>query len=78
MGLANQYNPENFEWHYSYARLLDRHAETLGDSYHKYAEMAVKEYTVTIALNPNYADAYFYRGHAHTPPQADWRYTLSL
>ncbi len=61
-GLANQYNPENFEWHYSYARLLDQHAETLGDGYHKYAEMAVKEYTATIALNSNYADAYFYRG----------------
>ena len=61
-GLANQYNPENFEWHYSYARLLDRHAETVGNGYHTYAEMAVKEYTATIALNPNYADAYFYRG----------------
>jgi tetratricopeptide (TPR) repeat protein len=61
-GLANQYNPENFEWHYSYARLLDRHAETLGDDYHKHAEMAVKEYTATIALNSNYVDAYFYRG----------------
>ena len=61
-GLANQYNPENFEWHYSYARLLDRHAETLGAGYHKHAEMAVKEYTATIALSPNYADAYFHRG----------------
>jgi len=61
-GLANRYNPENFEWHYSYARLLDQHAETLGDGYHTYAEMAVKEYTATIALNPNYVDAYFYRG----------------
>ncbi len=61
-GLANQYNPENFEWHYSYARLLDQHTETLGDDYHQHAEMAVKEYTTTIALNPNYVDAYFYRG----------------
>ncbi|MDE0012782.1 MAG: tetratricopeptide repeat protein [Candidatus Poribacteria bacterium] len=61
-GLANQYNPENFEWHYSYARLLDQHAETLGNDYHQHAEMAVKEYTATIALNPNYVDAYFYRG----------------
>ena len=61
-GLANQYNPENFDWHYSYARLLDQHAETLGEGYHKYAEMAVNEYTATIALNSNYADAYFYRG----------------
>ena len=61
-GLANQYNPENFEWHYSYARLLDQHAETLGDGYHTHAEMAVKEYTATIALNPNHANAYFYRG----------------
>ena len=61
-GLANQYNPEKFDWHYSYARLLDQHAETLGDDYHKHAEMAVKEYTETIALNPDYIDAYFYRG----------------
>ena len=61
-GLANQYNPENFEWHYSYARLLDQHAETLGDDYHKHAEMAVKEYSTTIALNSSYVDAYFYRG----------------
>ena len=61
-GLANHYNPDNFDWHYSYARLLDQHAETLGDDYHKYAEMAVEEYTATIALNPTYVDAYFYRG----------------
>ena len=61
-GLANQYNPENFDWHYRYARLLDQHAETLGNDYHKYAEMAVKEYTATIALNSDYVDAYFYRG----------------
>ena len=61
-GLANQYNSQKFDWHYSYARLLDRHAETLGDDYHKHAEMAVKEYTKTIALNSDYMDAYFYRG----------------
>ena len=61
-GLANQYNPDNFDWHYSYARLLDRHAETLDANYHKHAEMAVNEYTATIALNPDYVDAYFYRG----------------
>lgn len=61
-GLANQYDPERFDWHYSYARVLDRHAETLGDDYHKHAEMAVEEYSTTIALNPDYVDAYFYRG----------------
>ena len=61
-GFANQYNPKKFDWHYSYARLLDQHAETLGDNYHKHAEMAVKEYTETIALNSDYIDAYFYRG----------------
>ena len=61
-GLANQYNPEKFDWHYSYARVLDQHAETLGDDYHKHAEMAVTEYTTTIALNPDYIDAYFHRG----------------
>ena len=61
-GLANHYNPDNFDWHYSYARLLDQHAETLGEDYHKHAEMAVTEYTRTISLNPDYVDAYFYRG----------------
>ena len=61
-GLANQYNPEKFDWHYSYARLLDRHAATLGEDYHTHAEIAVKEYTATIALNPDAVDAYFYRG----------------
>ena len=61
-GLANHYNPDNFDWHYSYARILDQHAETLGEDYHKHAEMAVTEYTRTIALNPDYIDVYFYRG----------------
>ncbi len=61
-GLANHYATENLEWHYKYARLLDRHAETLGDDYHTHAEMAVNEYTATLALNGAYADAYFYRG----------------
>ncbi len=59
--LANEHYPEHFEWHYQYARLLDTHAATL-ENYHKHAEMAVKEYTSTIALNPGYVDAYFYRG----------------
>ena len=59
--LANEHDPEHFDWHYSYARLLDTHAETLED-FHKHAEMAVKEYTATIALNPGYVDAYFHRG----------------
>ena len=61
-GLANQYNPNKFDWHYSYARLLDRHAATLGEDYHQHAEMAVAAYTKTLALNSDYADAYFYRG----------------
>ena len=60
-GLANEHDPEHFDWHYSYARLLDTHAESL-ENYHKHAEMAVKEYSNTIALNPGYADAYFHRG----------------
>ncbi len=59
--LANEHDPEHFEWHYSYARLLDTYAETLED-FHQHAEMAVKEYTDTIKLNPGYVDAYFYRG----------------
>ena len=60
-GLANQYDGANHEWHYQFARLLDRHAETLEDS-DRYASMAVQEYTSTITLKPDYADAYFYRG----------------
>ena len=60
-GLANEHDPEHFDWHYSYARLLDTHAETL-ENYHKHAAMAVDEYSKTIALNPRHVDAYFYRG----------------
>ncbi len=59
--LANEHDPEHFEWHYSYARLLDTYAETL-ENFHKHAEMAVKEYTATIALKPDLVDAYFHRG----------------
>ena len=63
--LANHYAPDNFAWHYQYARLLDRHAETLGDTnedYHEPAALAVTEYATTLALNESYVDAYFYRG----------------
>ncbi|MDE0086097.1 MAG: tetratricopeptide repeat protein [Candidatus Poribacteria bacterium] len=59
--LANEHDPEHFDWHYSYARLLDTYAETL-ENFHKHAEMAVKEYTATIALKPDLVDAYFHRG----------------
>lgn len=63
--LANHYAPDNFAWHYQYARLLDRYAETLGDTnedYHEPAALAVTEYSTTLALNESYVDAYFYRG----------------
>ena len=60
-GLANEHDPEQWEWHYQYARLLDTYAETLED-YHFYGDMAVNEYKRTIELNPGYVDAYFYRG----------------
>lgn len=59
-GLANEHDPEHYEWHYQFARLLDTYAETLED-FVKYAELAVKEYTTTIALKPDFADAYYYR-----------------
>lgn len=59
-GLANEHDPEHYEWHYQFARLLDLYAETL-DEFVKYAEMAVNEYTTTIALKPDFADAYYYR-----------------
>lgn len=60
-GLANKFDPEHFDWHYRYARLLDTHAETL-EKYDAPAEMAVHEYTETIKLNGGFADAYFHRG----------------
>ncbi len=59
-GLANEHDPEHFEWHYRYALLLDGHAATL-ENYHKHAGMAVKHYTDTIALKPDLVDAYFKR-----------------
>ena len=60
--LANHYAPENFAWHYQYARLLDRHAARIGEEYHEPAALAVTEYTTTLALNEAYVDAYYYRG----------------
>ena len=59
--LANRYDGGNFDWHFRYARLLDRYAETLED-YHTYAAMAVEEYNKTIYLKDDYAPAYLYRG----------------
>lgn len=59
-GLANEHDPEHFEWHYSYAQLLDGHAATL-ENYHKHAALAVKHYTDAIALKPDFVDAYFKR-----------------
>jgi len=59
--LANEHDPSHFEWHYQYARLLDSHAATL-ENYNTPADLAVKEYTKTIELKPDNADAYFYRG----------------
>ena len=59
-GLANEHDPEHFEWHYNYGLLLDEKAASLED-YHKHAGMAVKEYTDTIALKPDFVDAYFRR-----------------
>ena len=59
--LANRYDDGNFDWHFRYARLLDRYAETL-DDYHTYAAMAVEEYNKTISLKNDHAPAYLYRG----------------
>ena len=59
--LANRYDDGNFDWHFRYARLLDRHAETLED-YDTYAAMAVEEYNRTIDLKIDYVPAYLYRG----------------
>ena len=60
-GLANEHDPEHWEWHYQFARLLDLHVETLED-YHLLGDMAVTEYSSSIRLNPNHVDSYFYRG----------------
>ena len=60
-GLANQYDDRHYDWHFRYARLLDRYAETL-DDYDAYAAMAVEEYNQTISLKDDYAPPYFYRG----------------
>ena len=60
-GLANQYDDSRYDWHFRYARLLDRHARTLED-YDKYAAMAVEAYGRTIVLKSDYAPAYFHRG----------------
>ena len=59
--LANRYDDGNFDWHFRYARLLDRSAETL-DDYHTHAAMAVEEYNKTIKLKHDHAQAYLYRG----------------
>ena len=59
--LANRYDDGNFDWHFRYARLLDRSAETL-DDYHTYAAMAVEEYNKTINLKNDHAQAYLHRG----------------
>ena len=60
-GLANQYDDGHFDWHYRYARLLDRYAETVED-YETYAAMAVEAYNKTINLKNDYAPAYLDRG----------------
>ncbi len=59
-GLANEHDPEQWEWHYQFARLLDTHAATL-EGYHLYGDMAVTEYSNTIKLNSGHVDSYFYR-----------------
>ena len=61
LGLANRYDDRHFDWHFRYARLLDRYADTLED-YDTYAAMAVAEYSKTIDLKNDYAPAYLYRG----------------
>ena len=59
--LANRYDDGNVDWHFRYARLLDRYAATLED-YDTYATMAVEEYNKAIHLKNDYAPAYLYRG----------------
>ena len=60
-GLANRYEDGHFDWHFRYAHMLDRYAETLED-YNTYAAMAVEEYNKTINLKDDYAPAYLHHG----------------
>lgn len=60
-GLANRYDDGHFDWHFRYARLLDRYAAGLED-YDTYAAMAVEEYNQTIELKNDYVPAYLHRG----------------
>ena len=60
-GLANRYDGGHFDWHFRYARLLDRYAKTLED-YDTYAAMAVAEYNKTIDLKNDHVSAHLYRG----------------
>lgn len=66
--LANKFNPHKYDWHFRYARFLDRYTRSLeenassSENYEKYAAMAVEEYTETIKLNYAYAPAFYYRG----------------
>ena len=60
-GLATHHDDSRYEWHFRYARLLDRHARSLED-YDRYAAMAVEAYGKTIALKSDYSPAYFHRG----------------
>ena len=59
--LANRYDDGHSDWHFRYARLLDRYAATLED-YDTYAAMAVEAYNKAINLKSDYAPAYLYRG----------------
>lgn len=60
-GHANKHDGSRYDWHFRYARLLDRRARSLED-YDKYAAMAVEEYGEAIALKSDFAPAYFHRG----------------
>lgn len=60
-GLANQHDDSRYDWHFRYARLLDRHAHTL-ENHDKYAAMAVEEYSKTISLKSDHVPAYYHRG----------------
>jgi tetratricopeptide (TPR) repeat protein len=50
-GLANEFSPDNYQWHYEYAKLLEN------DDKGK----ALSEYTRTIELKRDFADAYYDR-----------------
>ena len=77
-GLANHYNPDNFDWHYSYARLLDRHAETLGEDLSQTRRDGCYGIHQNDCPEPRLRGCLLLSWDAHASLSADWQNALSL